>query len=118
MRNVERPHPVGIQHDLVLAHHAPTLATSETLGTAFNSYLRNQSCKARSCDRSILALLSTRAYSYTQPTPVASGPRDVFACGGSRDCTWFRYSSTRERAQYWSVPSSNRMYTNESPNIE
>src|SRR5256885_4394217 len=23
------------------------------------------------------------------------------------DCTWFRYSSTRERAQYGSVPSSN-----------
>src|SRR5882762_8201322 len=29
----------------------------------------------------------------------------------------FRYSSTRERAQQRSVPSSKRTYTNESPNI-
>ena len=63
-------------------------------------------------------LRSTSAYSYTQPTPVASGPSAGFACAGSRACTWFRYSSTRERAQYGSVPSSKRMYTNESPKNE
>ncbi len=77
----------------------PMLATSETFVTAFSSYLRNQSCSARSCDKSMRPERSTSAYSYTQPTPVASGPSEVFACGGSRDCTWFRYSSTRERAQ-------------------
>ncbi len=33
----------------------PTVATSATLGTDFNSYLRNQSCSARSCARSLLA---------------------------------------------------------------
>src|SRR5438309_1062670 len=58
----------------------PTLATSDTFVTAFSSYLRNQSCSARSCDKSMRPLRSTSAYSYTQPTPLASGPSEVFAC--------------------------------------
>ena len=37
----------------------------------------------------------------------ARGCELVVADGGSRDCTWLRYSSTRERAQYRSTPSSN-----------
>ena len=41
----------------------PTLATSATFGTVFNSNLRNQSCSARSCDRSFVPVRSTSAYS-------------------------------------------------------
>ena len=44
-------------------------------------------------------LRSTSAYSYTQPTPVASGPSAVLAARGRRGMTCERYSSTRERAQ-------------------
>jgi len=87
----------------------PTVATSATPGRPFSSYFRNQSCSARSCDRSLRPVRSTSAYWKIQPTPVASGPSDDFAAAGSRPCTWLRYSSTRERAQYRSVPSSKRM---------
>ena len=39
-------------------------------------------------------------------TPVASGPSAGWAPSGSRSWIWERYSSTRLRAQYRSVPSS------------
>ena len=41
----------------------PTVATSATFGTDFSSYLRNQSCSARNCARSLLPVRSTSAYS-------------------------------------------------------
>ena len=41
----------------------PMVATSATSGTVFSSYLRNQSCSARSSARSWRPLLSTSAYS-------------------------------------------------------
>ena len=41
----------------------PTDATSDTFGTDLSSYFRNQSCSARSCDRSMRAARSTSAYS-------------------------------------------------------
>ncbi len=40
----------------------PTLATSATSGTVFNSNFRNQSFSARSCPRSFLPVRSTSAY--------------------------------------------------------
>ncbi len=42
---------------------------------------------------------STRAYSNTQPIPVASGPRVTAAPSGRRGPMPARYSCTRERAQ-------------------
>jgi hypothetical protein len=54
--------PLGIEHDLVLAHHAADDATSATFGTAFSSYCRNQSCSARSCAEIVRPLRSTSAY--------------------------------------------------------
>ena len=42
----------------------------------------------------------------------------VMVSTGSRPRIPFRYSSTRERPQYGSVPSSNTTYTNDIPNIE
>ena len=94
------------------------LATSDTFGTDFSSNLRNQSCRERSSPRSCLPVRSTSAYWYIQPTLLASGPSDALAEAGSRAWTWFRYSSTRERAQYGSVPSSKMTYTKESPKYE
>src|SRR5436190_1014954 len=96
----------------------PTDATSATPGTVRSSYLRNQSCSERSWEISCLPVRSINAYSNTQPTPVASGPSAGRAPRGSRGNTCDRYSSTRERAQYGSVPSLNKTYTNESPNCE
>jgi hypothetical protein len=40
----------------------PTEATSATSGRLFSSYFRNQSCRARSWERSFLPLRSTSAY--------------------------------------------------------
>ena len=87
----------------------PIVATSATPGTVCNSYFRNQSCRLLSCARSLLPLRSTSAYSNIQPTPVASGPSAGFALSGNCPATWLRYSSTLERAQYRSVPSSKMM---------
>jgi hypothetical protein len=50
--------------------------------------------------------LSSSAYWNTQPTLVASGPRVGVTPLGRRVLIELRYSSTRLRAQYRSVPSS------------
>ena len=52
------------------------------------------------------------------PTPVASGPSFGVTPGGSWSATVLRYSSTRLRAQYRSVPSSKITCTNETPKNE
>ncbi len=54
---------------------------------------------------------STSAYWNVQPTLVASGPSSVFTPCGSCAVILERYSSTRVRAQYGSVPSSKMTYT-------
>ena len=84
----------------------PTLATSATPGTALSWYLRNQSWMDRSSLRSWRSDRS--AYWNAQPTPVASGPSVGVTSAGSRVDAWLSDSSTRLRAQYRSVPSSNR----------
>ena len=84
----------------------PMLATSDTPGTEVSSYRRYQSWMERICWRSCFPLVSLRTYSYTQPTPVASGPRPGVTPWGSRPETTLRYSSTLDLAQYRSVPSS------------
>ena len=61
---------------------------------------------------------STSAYWNTQPTPVASGPSSVRTPSGSVAWIFDRYSSTRDRAQYRSVPSSKMTYTYEKPKSE
>ena len=75
----------------------PTLATSETPGTAVSSYLRNQSWIERSSPRSWRSDRS--AYTKAQPTPVASGPSLGVIPGGSCSEREFRYSRTRLLAQ-------------------
>ena len=55
--------PVGIEHDLVLAHHAADRRDLGHVRHAFSSYFRNQSCSARSSARSWRPLRSTSAYS-------------------------------------------------------
>ena len=58
------------------------------------------------------------AYSKTQPTPVASGPRiGVTPCGSLFEMV-DSFSSTRLRAQYMSVPSSKITFTNDIPNMD
>ena len=54
-------------------------------------------------------------YMNAHPTPVASGPSDVFTPRGNWLLMLLRYSSTRLRAQYGSVPSAKITYTNEKP---
>src|SRR6516162_2638006 len=82
----------------------PMDATSDTPSTAVSWYLRYQSCMERSSAR--LRCLELIAYINAQPTPVASGPRLGATPGGSRDESELKYSSTRLRAQYGSVPSA------------
>jgi hypothetical protein len=77
----------------------PTAATSATSGIDFSSY-GGTSPAARAVRRDRVGRCGRRArIRRSSPRPVASGPSDAFAPGGRRDCTWFRYSSTRERAQ-------------------
>jgi len=45
-------------------------------------------------------------YMNAQPTPVASGPSDEVTPRGNCPLMLLKYSSTRLRAQYGSVPSS------------
>ena len=52
--------------------------------------------------------LGTPLFDVPVPYRELLGPSAVLASFGRRDCTGFKYSSTRERAQYRSVPSSNR----------
>ena len=84
----------------------PYGATSATPGTLRNQYCTYQSLSVRSCARSCFPLRSTSAYSKPQPTPDASGPSCGRTPSGSRPWSELRYSSTRVRAQYGSVPSS------------
>jgi hypothetical protein len=56
-----------------------------------------QSWSVRNSERSKLS--DSSMYSYTQPTPVASGPRVGSTPVGNCWRIPFRYSSTRERAQ-------------------
>src|ERR1051326_232040 len=53
-----------------------------------------------------LSSWSTTRYSETQPAPVGSGPIVGCTAAGRRPWICCRYSETRERAQYRSVPSS------------
>ena len=96
--------------------YPPNDAISATPGTAVSAGRTVKSCRARKSDRLSAPLVSASTYCITQPTPVASGPSVGRASGGSLPVTPFRYSSTRERAQYRSVPSSNTTYTAEMPN--
>src|ERR1017187_7010662 len=91
----------------------PTEATSATPGTAVSWYFRYQSWRERSSARS--RLVELMEYMKAQPTPVASGPSDGVTPWGKRPLKPLRYSSTRLRAQYGSVPSSKITYTNEKP---
>ena len=50
--------------------------------------------------------------------PVASGPSTDRAPSGKRSRILLKYSRTRLRAQYTSVPSSKMTYTKLIPNIE
>ena len=94
----------------------PIDATSETPGTFVIWYRTYQSCIPLSSAR--LYPFPSMLYSKTQPTPVASGPRDGVTPFGSLPAAKFRYSKTRERAQYISVPSSKMIYTKETPKKE
>ena len=86
----------------------PTLATSATSGRVFSSYFRNQSCSARSCGQVVLAAaVDQRVLVDPADAGGVGAERGLGGLAGSRPWTWFRYSSTRERAQYRSVPSSN-----------
>src|SRR2546426_8034071 len=77
-----------------------------------------QSCSDCNCCSVAWPVLSTSAYSNTQPTPVASGPRmGVTPCGSLLEMLE-SFSSTRLRAQYMSVPSSKITLTNDIPNID
>jgi hypothetical protein len=96
----------------------PKPATSATPGTLCSQVRSFQSWKARSSARSCVPLLSASAYWYTQPTPVASGPSSVCTPSGSCGTILERYSLTRLRAQYGSVPSSKITYTYEKPKSE
>src|SRR5947207_11533525 len=71
-----------------------------------------------SCCSVACPVLSTSAYSNTQPTPVASGPRIGVTPRGSLFEMLDNFSSTRLRAQYRSVPSSKMTFTNDMPNID
>src|SRR6185436_8443177 len=82
----------------------PMDATSDTPATARSWYLRYQSCIERSSAR--LRLVELMEYMNAQPTPVASGQRLGETPLGSRPLKPLKYSSTRLRAQYGSVPSS------------
>src|SRR5213082_514414 len=77
-----------------------------------------QSCMDWSCCRVVWPVLSMSAYSYTQPTPVASGPRIGVTPFGSRLEMVESFSRTRLRAQYMSVPSSKMTFTNDMPNMD
>src|SRR5437879_13390078 len=77
-----------------------------------------QSCRDWSCCSVVCPVLSTRAYSNTQPTPVASGPRmGVTPCRSLLQMV-DSFSSTRLRGQYRSVPSSKITFTNDLPHID
>src|SRR6184192_1765265 len=77
-----------------------------------------QSCSDWSCCSVEWPVLLTSAYSNTQPTPVASGPRiGAVPCGSLLEMVE-SFSSTRLRAQYRSVPSSKMTLTNDIPNID
>src|SRR5207237_7183469 len=96
----------------------PTLATSATPGTACRAYRMFQSCSDWSCCRVTCPVLSISAYSKTQPTPVAYGPRMGVTPWGSLLEMVDSFSSTRLRAQYRSVPSSKMTFTNDIPNMD
>ena len=56
VRDVVGAQLVRIEHDLVLPHHAADASRPRRRwARVFSSYLRNQSCSARSCDRSMRA---------------------------------------------------------------
>src|SRR5205807_8851464 len=95
-----------------------TLASSATPGTACRAYRMFQSCSDWSCCRVTCPVLSISAYSKTQPTPVASGPRMGVTPWGNLLEMVESFSSTRLRAQYRSVPSSKMTFTNDMPNID
>ena len=94
----------------------PNEAISATPGTAVSAGRTVQSWRLRSSARLSCPDVSARMYCMTQPTPVASGPSIGMAPSGSLSRTPFRYSSTRERAQYRSTSSSNTTYTADRPN--
>ncbi len=77
----------------------PTLATSATPSTEESQYRSDQSWKVRSAARSLSPLSSTSAYSYTHPTPVASGPIEGLAPDGKLPWSFESCSRTRVRAQ-------------------
>src|SRR5258708_29959178 len=73
------------------------LATSATPGTVSRAYRRCQSCKLRRSARLCLPLLSTMAYSYTQPAPVASEPIDTLEEWRSSDRRKYYHPDDWER---------------------
>ena len=77
-----------------------------------------KSWNVRSSSRLCFPVRSVSAYWKVHPIPVASGPSVGVAPSGNVALRLLRYSSTRLRAQYRSVPSSKMTYTNDMPNID
>ena len=97
---------VGIEHDLILLHHAADARDFRHIGHRLQLELQEPVVERAQLPEIVTAGAIDERILGTQPTPVAS-PSDTVAPAGSRLCTWLRYSSTRERAQYGSVRSSN-----------
>jgi hypothetical protein len=87
----------------------PMLATSATSGTVLSSNFRNQSFTARSCERIVAAGAVDEGVLVHPADAGGIRPERGDGAGGSLPWTWFSDSTTRERAQYGSVLSSNRM---------
>src|SRR2546428_324420 len=97
---------------------SPWPSRSARPGTAWSAYRTFQSWSDCNCCNVAWPVMSTSAYSNTQPTPVASGPRIGVTPWGSLLEMLDNFSSTRLRAQYMSVPSSKITLTNDIPNMD
>ena len=89
----------GVEHDLVLLHHA---ADGRDLGHVRDRLQLElqEPVLQRAQLREIVPAAAVDQRVLVNPAHARRiGPSEAFAASGSRDCTWFRYSSTRERAQ-------------------
>ncbi|HWP99256.1 MAG TPA: hypothetical protein VNK92_02175 [Vicinamibacterales bacterium] len=96
---------VGVDLDLVLLDIAAHRGDFRHAGDTSEPVLHVPAGEGPELRQIVSALRSTSAYSKPQPTPVASGPSAGWTPAGSRPCKPLRYSRTRLRAQYRSVPS-------------